>query len=142
MTLTFARRTFFWAGIYGVLVLLPQYFLEERIGQDFPPAITHPEHFYGFVGTALAWQFAFFVIATDVVRYRLFMVPAALEKVLFAIAVFTLYFQGRVAAITVGFAALDLGLASLFLWAFFAVAKGGQSSGLPSAAAEPKRYAP
>ena len=129
MTLAAARRVFFWAGAYGVVVLLPQYFLEERIGRDFPPAITHPEHFYGFVGAALAWQFAFFLIARDVVRHRIFMVPAALEKVLFAIAVFVLHFQGRVSAIAVGFAAFDLLLAGLFLWAFFAVGKA--SRGLP-----------
>jgi hypothetical protein len=52
--LRFARVVFLVAGIYGILVLLPQYFLEERIGIDSPPPITHPEHFYGFVGVALA----------------------------------------------------------------------------------------
>jgi hypothetical protein len=122
-TFTLARRLFFWAGVYGLIVIFPQYFLEERIGQDFPPAITHPEHFYGFLGTALAWQLAFFVIAKDVVRYRLLMIPGALEKIFFAVAVFSLYLQGRVAVVTVGFAALDLLLACLFLWAFFSITK-------------------
>ena len=46
----FARIVFLVAGIYGLLVVAPQYFLEARIGRDTPPAITHPEFFYGFVG--------------------------------------------------------------------------------------------
>jgi hypothetical protein len=41
--MTFAKRVFLIAGVYGVLVLAPQYFLEARIGRDFPPPITHPE---------------------------------------------------------------------------------------------------
>jgi hypothetical protein len=61
-------------------VLVPQFFLEERIGRDFPPPITHPEHFYGFIGVALSWQVAFLIIAYDVRRYRLMILPAALEK--------------------------------------------------------------
>lgn len=52
----FARYLFCFAAIYGFLVLVPQYFLEEHIGRDYPPPITHPEHFYGFLGVALAWQ--------------------------------------------------------------------------------------
>jgi len=47
------------AGIYGLVVLLPLYFLEHRLGQDQPPAITHPEFYCGFVGVATAWQVAF-----------------------------------------------------------------------------------
>ncbi|TWU23634.1 hypothetical protein [Bythopirellula polymerisocia] len=50
----FAKRVFFWAGVYGVILLVPQFFLEAQIGRDYPPAITHPEHFYGFIGVALA----------------------------------------------------------------------------------------
>lgn len=126
MTPVVARRLFFWAGIYGIIVLLPQYFMERRIGQDFPPAITHPEHFYGFIGTALAWQFAFLVIARDVIRYRLLMLPAVLEKILFAIAVLVLCLQGRVPAATTVFAALDLCLAGLFLWAFLALTRSAR----------------
>ena len=58
----FARRVYTVAGIYGLIVMLPQYFLEDRIGRDTPPPITHPEHFYGFIGVVIAWQLAFLVI--------------------------------------------------------------------------------
>lgn len=114
----FARRVFTLAGIYGLLVLLPQYFMEERLGIDYPPPVTHPEHFYGFIGVALAWQFGFLLIARDPQRYRLFMLPAVLEKLSFALPVFVLFAQGRVAGPLVGFAALDVVLAALFLLAF------------------------
>ena len=43
----FAKIVFLVAGIYGLIVLLPLYFLEERTGRDFPPPITHPEYYYG-----------------------------------------------------------------------------------------------
>ena len=60
----FARLIFGAAGIFGLVVIGPMYFLEDRIGSDTPPAITHPEFFYGFVGVVLAWQIAFLCIAS------------------------------------------------------------------------------
>ena len=63
--MTFARRTFLVAAVYGVIVLLPQSFMEAAIGRDYPPPITHPEHFYGFVGVALAWSSALQVTSTS-----------------------------------------------------------------------------
>ena len=68
--MTFARRVLRGAGIYGLLALLPMYFLEQRQGVDFPPPITHPEFYYGFVGVAVAWQVAFLIMSTDPARYR------------------------------------------------------------------------
>ena len=116
----FARRVFLIAGIYGVLVVLPQYSLEARIGRDSPPPITHPEYFYGFIGVALAWQVAFLLIARDVQRYRLLMLPAILEKVTFGVAAVLLYANGRVSGSLVGGGIVDLILALLFALAFWA----------------------
>ena len=116
----FARRVFLIAGVYGVLIVLPQYSLEARIARDFPPPITHPEYFYGFVGVALAWQVAFLLIARDVQRYRLMMLPAILEKVTFGVAAVLLYVNGRVAGSLVAGGMVDLVLAVLFALAFFA----------------------
>lgn len=106
------------AGAYGLLVLLPQYFLEQRTGRDYPPAITHPEFYYGFVGIAAAWQVLFLIIALDPVRYRLMMLPSMLEKASFGIAVLVLCLQQRIHAALVPFALLDLVLGALFLVAF------------------------
>lgn len=115
---TFARRAFRWAGIYGLIVLLPQYFLEGQIGRDFPPAITHPEHFYGFIGVALAWQFAFLTIARDPVRFRPLMLPAILEKLSFGIAAIVLFAMGRIPLLVLAPALVDLGLATAFAAAY------------------------
>jgi hypothetical protein len=118
----FARLIFGAAGIFGVVVIGPMYFLEDRIGQDTPPAITHPEFFYGFVGLALAWQIAFLVIAVNPVRYRLMMVPSMLEKFTFAIAVVFLVFKNRAPASVAGFASVDLILGILFVIAYLKTA--------------------
>jgi hypothetical protein len=121
----FARRVFTGAAVYGIVALLPQYFLEDRIGRDFPPAITHPEQFYGFVGIALAWQFAFLVIARDPVRYRALMPVAVLEKVAFGGAALVLFAQHRVAWPVPVVGAIDLGLATLFLAAYRITPRAG-----------------
>ena len=54
----FSKIVFRTAGIYGLIVLLPQYFMQAKNGQDFPPAITHPEYYYGFIGVGIAFQFS------------------------------------------------------------------------------------
>ena len=114
----FARRIFLIAGIYGVLALLPQYFMEGRTGRDFPPAVTHPEYYYGFIGVALAWQVLFFIMARDPVRFRLAMVPASLEKLSFGGAAVVLYLQARLSTLMLAGGIVDLIFAALFLAAF------------------------
>jgi hypothetical protein len=114
----FARIVFRFAAVYGVFVLLPQYFLEGRIGRDYPPPITHPEHFYGFVGVALAWQAAFWVISGDPLRFRPLMIPAVLEKAAFGVAVPVLYLQNRVSPALLPFGVMDLLLGTLFFVAW------------------------
>jgi hypothetical protein len=114
----FARRVYTIAGVYGLIVMLPQYFLFDRIGRDDPPAITHPEYFYGFVGIVIAWQIAFLVIARAPERYRALMPVTVLEKLVFAVPVVILFAQGRVAPTAVFFAGIDLVLGALFLAAW------------------------
>lgn len=116
--MNFARRLFLIAGIYGLVVLVPQYFLEARTGNDYPPAITHPEYYYGFVGVGVAWQVLFLVISRDPVRYRAAMFPAILEKLLFGIAVVWLYLQHRTSSMLLGFGSIDLLLGALFIFAY------------------------
>jgi hypothetical protein len=38
-----ARWIFAATSVYGLIVLLPLYCLEQRIARDAPPPITHPE---------------------------------------------------------------------------------------------------
>jgi hypothetical protein len=111
----FARRVFTGAGVYGLVVLLPQYFLAARIGHDTPPAITHLEYFYGFTGVAVAWQFVFLMIGRDPERHAPIMLPAVLEKLAFGVPAIILYAQGRLPGSVLFFGLLDLTLGALFL---------------------------
>jgi hypothetical protein len=118
-----AKWVFLLAGVSGVLLLIPPYFLESKTSEDYPPPITHPEFYYGFLGVTLAWQFLFLVIATDPVRYRMAMLPAMLEKASFALAIPLLYAAGRVAGVWVGFAAMDATWLVLFVIAYLRTPK-------------------
>jgi hypothetical protein len=122
----FARRVFKIAAIYGIIVLLPQYFMEKKIAIDFPPPLTHPEHFYGFIGIALVWQILFFLIAADPIRYRTLMPVAILEKLAFAVPCFVLYLQGRLSAVILVPGSVDLLLAILFAISYVSTPKETQ----------------
>jgi hypothetical protein len=114
-----ARWIFRIAGIYGILVIAPLYFLEAKINAEQPPAITHPEYFYGFAGVTLCWQFVFLLISTDPARYRPLMPIAWLEKIGWAVAIPILYAQGRAAPVLLAGAAGDAILLVLFIAAFW-----------------------
>jgi hypothetical protein len=114
-----AKIVFWVAGIWGLLVLTPLYFMFDLIGQKDPPPITHPGFFYGFVGLGLAWQVAFIVIATDPARFRPLMIPCILEKASFGAAVIVLVMQGRMHKSDLVLAGTDLLLGVLFVIAYF-----------------------
>jgi hypothetical protein len=118
----FAQRVFTVAGIYGLIVLVPQYFLAARISRDTPPAITHLEYFYGFIGVAVAWQFVFLLIGRDPERYRPLMIPAVLEKLAFGVPAIILFVQGQIPGSVLFFGLLDLTLGTLFVASWRATA--------------------
>ena len=120
----FARVVFLAAGVYGLAVLAPQLLFEQRIGEDTPPAITHPEFFYGFIGVGLAWQAMFLVIGWDPVRFRPAMVPAVLEKAAFTAAVAGLWAAGRAGGAVLVFASIDALLGVLFVAAYLRTPRG------------------
>ncbi|MGA2810693.1 MAG: hypothetical protein ABSG16_04790 [Candidatus Acidiferrum sp.] len=114
----FAKVVFWIAGVWGLLVIAPLYFMFDVIGRMDPPVITHPGFFYGFVGTALSWQIAFLFMATDPERFRPLMLPAMLEKFSYAAAVSVLVEQGRMHRSDLAFAGTDLLLGVLFVLAY------------------------
>lgn len=126
----FAKVVYWVAGIWGVLVITPLYFMFDAIGRQDPPAITHPGFYYGFVGLGLAWQIAFLVIARDPVRLRPMMVPSMVEKFSFGIAIVMLVIQGRTSARDLMFAGTDTLLGVLFVVAWWKTK--GLERGLPS----------
>ena len=83
----FAKLTFRFAGIWGLAVIIPMYFLYNFIGRQDPPALSHPHFYFGWLGVTVAWQVLFLILSSDPVRYRPMMLAASLEKVGFVLAV-------------------------------------------------------
>jgi hypothetical protein len=129
----FARLVFLVAGLYG-LGLLPMYFAEGLIGRWFPPQITHPEFFYGFLGVVIVFHILFLVVSRDPARYRPVMLVAVLEKFVFGLPTIVLFVQGRAPFAIVIAALIDLAFGVLFVAAYRATAESAAG-----AAATPSR---
>ncbi len=110
----FSRWVFGLAGIYGLILLPPHYFMESHLAHDDPAGLTHPEFFYGFLGVAIAWQIAFLIIAQNPVRFRPMIIPAIVEKFSFAAAVGVLFLQQRVPAMMLVAGLIDFTWGVLF----------------------------
>jgi hypothetical protein len=101
---------FRWAAIYGVIVLAPLYL------QPLPA--NAPETALGFIGLALVFQWVFWIIGGDPVKYRALMLPAVAEKLVFGVPAVALYFQDRTPGLPATFGAIDILLAIGFLLAW------------------------
>jgi hypothetical protein len=120
--MTFARFVFIGAGIWGIAVLTPLYFLVDISGQRWAAPTSYPHFFYGFLSLAMAWQIAFFVIGWAPRRFRPLMIVAVLEKAGFVITAAVLYTRGVIAIDDAMIAAPDLVLGSLFVAAYLKTA--------------------
>jgi hypothetical protein len=114
----FARSVFVLAGVWGIAVLTPLFFLVDVTGRPYRAPLDYPHFYYGFLAIAMAWQVAFFVIGSDPSRYRLFMIPAFLEKAGYVITTTVLYSQGRISTDDANTAIPDSVLLVLFVVAF------------------------
>src|SRR4051812_11624753 len=115
----FARLVFAFAGILGLLLVTPGLFAIDMVGERFPPAVTHPDFYYGFLTVTLAWQVAFLIIATNPARYRPLMLAAMLEKFPYVAMLLVLYSRGLLAAPQLAAVAIDGTLGMLFVVAYF-----------------------
>ena len=88
------------AAVYGAVALLP-------LLASVPPADDVLFHL-GFVGTALAFQLAFWIIGSDPVRHRALMPAAVLEKLAFVIPAGVLAANGAIAVTTIAAGVVDL----------------------------------
>ena len=104
------RWWFCGAALYGTATLLP---LSART-----PPPTDALFFYAFVGTALAFQLAFWIIGTDPVRHRPLMPAAMLEKLAFVVPVAVLASAQGLGATTIAAGMIDLVLGVGFLVAW------------------------
>jgi cytochrome b len=114
----FAKFVFIGAGIWGISVLVPFYWLVDITGRHYSPPAEYPHFFYGFIAVALAWQIAFLVIGSNPARFRAFMIPATLEKLLYVTTLAVLFSQGRIGGADAQAAFPDGLLGVLFVVAF------------------------
>jgi hypothetical protein len=114
----FAKIVFTVAGVWGIVVLTPLYFLVDVSGREYAPPTTYPHFFYGFLSVALAWQIAFLIIGSSPTRFRPLMIPSVVEKLGYVVTVVVLYGQARISAAEASTAVPDLLLAVLFMVAF------------------------
>lgn len=114
---TAPRRIFQIAFAYGLVSLIPMFFLETALAQIAPPAITHPEFYYGFLVVTLVWQWLFLEIARDPAANRRLIPLAIAEKLLYVTTLVALFASGKVAASAMLPAVFDAGILAGFVYA-------------------------
>ena len=117
-TMRFAKVVFIGAGVWGIVVLTPLYWLVDLTGREYSPPAHFPQFFYGFLSVAMAWQIAFLVIGSSPARFRPLMIPSMLEKLGHVATVAVLYGQARISAADAQAGVPDLLLGILFIVAF------------------------
>jgi hypothetical protein len=114
----FAKIVFIAAGVWGIVVLTPLYFLLDISGGQNAVPSTYPQFVFGFLSVAMAWQIAFLMIGTSPVRFRPLMIASIVEKVGHVMTVAVLYGQARISTLDAMAAGPDLLLGALFIAAF------------------------
>ena len=136
----FAKTVFLVAGVWGIVVLTPLYWLVDVSGRRYAAPVDYPQFFYGFLSVAMAWQVAFLVIGSSPSRFRPLMIPGILEKFGHVAGVVALYGQGRIAVADAMAAGPDVLLGALFVAAFVVTPRFSASSrGLVAGASPPRR---
>jgi hypothetical protein len=123
------------AGVWGIVLLTPVYFLFDAIGRLPSGPVTYPQFYYGFLAVTMAWQLAFLVIGSDPARFRLMMIPSVVEKLAFVLSLSVLFVQGRATVMDMMVVAPDFLLGILFTIAFV------KTSASPDLAARQSRTA-
>lgn len=112
---TFARRVYIVAAIYGFLAVPVLFFT------DAPDP--HRLLYFAFAGIALVFQGVFLVIARDPLRYAAFLPLTVFEKISFGIPALAFWSQGQ-APDDMGLGgAVDLLFAALFIIAWLKMRK-------------------
>lgn len=106
----FASRLFRIAAIYGVIVLLPLYFV----------AIPDPHRLtlVGFAGVTLVFQGLFWIIARDPLRFLPLVALSVFEKLAFGVPAIAFWARGQTDGLTAAFGAVDLVMSAAFALAF------------------------
>jgi len=114
----FAKVVFVCAGIWGIGVLTPLYWLVDVSGRRYGVPTEYPQFYYGFLSVAMAWQIAFLIIGSNPARFRVLMIPGMLEKLGYVVPLVVLYQQARVTWADAQAAVPDFVLGILLMVAF------------------------
>lgn len=114
----FAKVVFVCAGIWGIGVLTPLYWLVDVSGRRYGVPTEYPQFYYGFLSVAMAWQIAFLIIGSNPARFRMLMIPGIIEKLGYVVGLSLLYQQARVTWADAQAAVPDFALAILMMLAF------------------------
>ncbi len=123
-----AKIIFIGAGIWGIAVLTPLYWLVDISGRHYAPPNDYPQFFYGFIGVAIAWQIAFLVIGSNPARFRMLMIPAMIEKFGYISTLILMYGRSQISSIEVQPAVPDGFIGLLFIVAFWATRTSERST--------------
>lgn len=106
----FASRLFRAAAIYGVMVLLPLFFV----------VIPHPYRLtlIGFAGVTLVFQGVFWIIARNPLRFLPLIGLSVFEKIAFGVPALAFWMRGQADTVTAVFGSIDLVLGALFSLAY------------------------
>jgi hypothetical protein len=99
------------AAVYGVLGLMSLVLTQTPPNGD-------ALYFYGFVGTAMAFQFVFWIIGGDPIRFRTVMLACPVEKLGFVIPITVLAVHDGVGSSTIAAGVIDLVLGIGFVAAY------------------------
>src|SRR5207302_407136 len=124
----FAKLVFLIAGIYGLLVIVPLFLMEGVVGAMQPPAITHPEYYYGFACVALVWQILFLVLSRDPLRYRPMMLLAVLEKASGIVFILLVLLHRSPPSMLIGIVDVFLGILFLIAYVRTAPSSAGRTA--------------
>lgn len=103
----FARIVFYTASAVGALSAIPMYLMDGNY------------LYYATLAGLVAWQPAFFIIATDPIRYRPLMLAGMVEKLLWIGTLGFLYLRGAISALDFyRFVPFSLVLGVLFVAAY------------------------
>lgn len=128
----FARVAFLIAGVWGIVVLTPLYFLVDLTGRQYAAPVDYPQFFYGFLSVAMAWQIAFLVIGSNPARFRPLMIPSILEKLGHVVTLAVLYSRARISVADAQAAVPDL-LLGIFFIVVFVSTRASRRSGIVDA---------
>lgn len=103
-----ASRLFRVAAIYGVIVLLPLYFV---VIQD-----PYRLNLIGFAGVTLVFQGMFWIIARDPLHFRPLIALSVFEKLSFGVPAVAFWTRGQTDGLTAVFGSIDLVVGALFLF--------------------------